>query len=141
MLLQTQLESLLKDQVELIKNFTTQQSIKYFLFKASFFKQFRLFAESYDFNIEKINQEKSIQLRQRKGLSIDECARLCMLELAFRCEAVTYEPILKECKWSSIISEFFSDIDKNIYVEKKEGYFVYTSKNSMKKPSLRNKFI
>ncbi|CAF0709531.1 unnamed protein product [Brachionus calyciflorus] len=92
----------------------------------SFFKQFRLFAESYDFNIEKINQEKSIQIRERKGLSIDECARLCMLELAFRCEAVTYEPILKECKWSSMISEFFSDIDKNIYVEKKEGFFVYT---------------
>lgn len=64
-------------------------------------------------------------MRQRKGISIDECTRLCMRELAFRCESVTYEPIIRECKWASLINDFFSSIDNNNFVEKKDGYFLY----------------
>ncbi|RMZ95133.1 antigen B membrane [Brachionus plicatilis] len=91
----------------------------------SFFQKFRLANESFDLNLEIIKQNNSIQFRQRKGISIDECARLCIKELAFRCDALTYESILRECKWSSITIDFLSDIDDNKYVIKKDGFFIY----------------
>lgn len=80
-----------------------------------------------------IKKNDSMQYRQRKGVSIDECARLCSQELAFRCDILTFEPILRECKWSSMTIEFFSDINDNNYVIEKSGYFFYQSKLFAKK--------
>lgn len=75
-----------------------------------------------------IKQNNSIQFRQRKGVSIDECARLCSKELTFRCDILTFEPILRECKWSSMSIDFFLDINDNKYLIEKDGYFFYQSK-------------
>lgn len=83
--------------------------------------------ESFDLNLDRIKENSSIQFRQRKGVSIDECARLCSRELAFRCDVLTFEPILRECKWASISIDFFSNLEENKYVVKNDGFFLYIS--------------
>lgn len=87
-----------------------------------------MFKEDYDFKFEELEKNITIQIRKRKSVSIDECARLCMLELSFKCESASYESVLRECKWSSLSSEHFLDLENNSYIQKQEGYALYLSK-------------
>lgn len=64
-------------------------------------------------------------VRQRTGVSIDECARLCRTEARFRCESMSYDGIYRDCKWSSVFSEFFEAA--NIYTNYSEGYTMFVS--------------
>jgi hypothetical protein len=57
------------------------------------------------------NTNNSVIIRKKKGVSIDECARLCLNEASFDCEIMTYSSPLLECKWSSMKYEIFFDID------------------------------
>ena len=43
-------------------------------------------------------------MRERTGVSVDECARLCLFEAAFVCELMTYGKANQECKWTSVPS-------------------------------------
>lgn len=52
----------------------------------------------------------SSTIRQRRGISLRECFRFCMIELAFRCESVSYSEVKRECTWSSIEG---SNLDTN----------------------------
>lgn len=57
------------------------------------------------------NTNKSVIIRKKKGISIDECALRCLNEPSFDCEIMTYYNPLRECKWSSMKFEIFYDID------------------------------
>ncbi len=48
------------------------------------------------------NTNNSVIIRKKTGISIDECARLCLNEGSFDCEIMTYSAPLMECKWSSM---------------------------------------
>jgi hypothetical protein len=43
-----------------------------------------------------------IFVRQKIGVSVDECARLCLFEPAFTCSLMSYSEIFLDCKWSSL---------------------------------------
>jgi hypothetical protein len=65
----------------------------------------------------------NILLRKKSGISIDECARLCVQEYGFECQTFTYGTGFKECKWSSIAS---SEASK--YLNFTEDYSFFSSK-------------
>jgi hypothetical protein len=69
--------------------------------EASFFKRFEQRFQA-TFNMGVVSANASLFIRERIGLTIDECARLCLSEPAFQCETLSYEPVLRECKWSSL---------------------------------------
>lgn len=66
------------------------------------------------------------QLRQRGGVPIDECARLCHTEARFKCESISYDPVFRDCKWSSVLTEFFEN-KPNPYTNYSEGYTIYVN--------------
>ena len=72
-------------------------------------------------------KDKSIIVRQKKGISIDECTRLCLKEPAFQCETLTYEPTLTECKWSSFVGSLLLDVKNNTFIMSKPGYTFFNS--------------
>jgi hypothetical protein len=79
------------------------------LHKASFYQQFVLGYQA-DFNLEQILKNASILFRERKGVTIDECSRLCFKELTFQCESMSYEHVEKVCKWSSLNAQDIEDL-------------------------------
>ncbi len=74
-----------------------------FYFQASFFKQFIEGGNGYDLDENAINNRTDdlIAFRQKTGISIDECARLCLFEPAFTCSVMSYSDIFMDCKWAS----------------------------------------
>lgn len=78
-----------------------------------------------DFIVEKVESDKNHQIRTRRGVSIDECARLCRFEARFKCESMSYESISRDCKWSSIFYEFYNGM--NPYTDYSEDYLMYVS--------------
>lgn len=78
---------------------------KFQLGTASFFNEFLVNEFDTDFNVSFISMNSSHFIRERKGVTINECARLCLTEPAFQCESMTYR-YTKDCKWSSLTGEF-----------------------------------
>lgn len=82
-----------------------------------------------DYNLDLIKKNSSLFLRERNGVSVDECARLCLTEPAFNCESFSFQSFKKECKWSSLVpsvSVDFDDEDSSILL--KDLYSFYESK-------------
>lgn len=64
-------------------------------------------------------------VRQRKGISIDECTRLCLKEPAFQCESLTYENTLTECKWSSVVVSVLTSVSSSPYIMSRNGSILF----------------
>ena len=79
------------------------------MYKASFYQQF-VFGYQADFNLEEISKNQSFLLRERKGVSVDECSRLCIKELTFQCESMSYEHVEKVCRWSLLNAQDIEDL-------------------------------
>lgn len=73
--------------------------------------------------MKKIEDEGKYSIRSRKGVSADECARLCVTEPSFKCESISYEPFIRDCKWSSVYQEFFNQL-VNDYVVTADSYTI-----------------
>jgi len=97
--------------------------------KASFFKQFLIASFDADFNLNETEKNLTISIRKRNGISIDECARLCVREPAFKCESLTYENSLTECKWSSVTVSLLESLSDSPLVIDSEGYTFFFSNN------------
>jgi hypothetical protein len=91
--------------------------------KASFFKQFKLGGLNLDFNETKVSLNSNIILRKKSGISIDECARLCVQEYGFECQTFTYGTGFRECKWSPI-----ENSEASKYLIETEDYSFFSSK-------------
>ncbi len=92
---------------------------------ASFFNEFIINMFDVDFNTTEIENNKQLSIRKRDGISIDECARLCLTESTFRCESLTYNPN-SECKWSSYIGYANTNIETDKNMIHKEGFDWFT---------------
>jgi hypothetical protein len=96
---------------------------------ASYYEKFSFTIYGYDFNVEGIKKNSSIFIKERKGVSIDECCRLCLTEPSFSCQSLSYEPISRICKWSSISeADRRNDGAETAYFEFREFYSYYISK-------------
>jgi hypothetical protein len=116
-----------------VKNVCWLIEIKlYFLSKASFFDQFKNALNGADFNVEEIKKNKSLSIREKKGVSVNECARLCLKEPAFDCQSMSYEAVVGECKWSSLVGALADYVTNNPYLINRNGYTWYYSKLSDK---------
>ena len=87
--------------------------------KASFFDQFKNALNGADFNVEGIKKNKSLSIREKKGVSVNECARLCLTEPSFDCQSMSYEAVVGECKWSSFVGALAD------YVTNAETYVIH----------------
>jgi hypothetical protein len=117
------------DQVALLK---CQNLFKFLsLFKhleASYYSRFETSIFGADFNEENIKKNNSLTLRKKKGVSIDECCRLCITEPAFDCQSLSYEVIQGECKWSSFVGALNNFLEGNPYLIEDSAFVWYTSK-------------
>lgn len=95
---------------------------------ASFFNEFLVNKFDTDFNVSFTSMNNSNFIRERKGVTINECARLCITEPAFECESMTYR-YTKECKWSSLRAELDDIIVDNKNFIYKADFVWYTRKN------------
>jgi NADPH-dependent 7-cyano-7-deazaguanine reductase QueF-like protein len=99
--------------------FLNKLSVLFLIIEASFFKQFIDGGLNYDLNVEVI-ENASMIVRQKKGVSVEECARLCLTEPAFTCSILTYSDTFLECKWTSIPRSNNED-----FITIRNGYTVF----------------
>ncbi len=79
----------------------------------SFSKQFYQ-SGKFDFNETTMELASQNVLRQRVGISFDECTRFCVEEQNFECFTISYSSILKHCKWTSL-NAYGKELDKVFY--------------------------
>ena len=88
-----------------------------------------------------IASNSSAILRTKSGISVDECARLCITEEAFDCQVMTYGPGYKECKWTSLLFLADSVNNETMYLKSGDGYTLFTSIFLLLSNSFRQSFI
>lgn len=89
----------------------------------SFFKQFIAYSKDIDFNVDEIKKNVTIFLRTKSGISVDECARLCLREPAFDCQSMSYDYPSQDCKWSSLVAAYEpDDLTKIPYLTARNGH-------------------
>lgn len=71
-------------------------------------------------------QETTLQIRERTGVSIDECARLCRTEPTFKCESMSHEIYFRICKWSNLFNVLNASTP-NPYTNYSDGFTMYVS--------------
>ena len=100
---------------------------------ASFFDQFKEAQTGVDFNMAEIKKNKSILIREKKGVNVNECARLCLNEPAFDCQSLSFQAVIGECKWSSLVGALADYLQDNPYLIVSPGYVWYYSEFFYKK--------
>lgn len=88
-------------------------------------------AKDTDLDREEVKKRPTLILRERVGVSVDECARLCVGEAAFICELMTYGKANRECKWTSLpsIYNITDQATENLFVNV-ETFDVFESKKT-----------
>ena len=95
-----------------------------------------------DFEPDEVKKRPSLILRERTGVTIDECARLCLNEAAFVCEMMTYGKANRECKWTSLPSIYnITDNDTKDLFKEVVTFDLFESKFNKKKKKKKFKLI
>ena len=71
------------------------------------------------------NSTKEILVRQKLGVSLSECARLCLFEPSFTCALLTYNEILLDCKWCSLPYPRDADDDNTGLITTRDNYKLF----------------
>jgi hypothetical protein len=87
----------------------------------SFSRQFYL-SGKFDFNQTTMELGGQSVFKQRVGVSVDECARLCVEEQEFECFTFSYSSVFKYCKWTSL-NAYGKEVDKVFYANSKVDLF------------------
>ena len=72
--------------------------------------------------------DPSLELRVKKSVKYQDCARLCLSEMKFACESISFNSDIEECKWSSLMPKLNATLTYKV-TQVIEGVYLYYSLN------------